>query len=172
MTLRKMNHKTINNNNKTAPVLVAIAALAAVMIAGTITVGSGNMAFAGSAKGNDGISVPTKTNQNQECNTAGGASPITGSCTAASTNVITQTGGILGELTKQGKSGSEGMSTLGDNGKGRDNGNSGISVPTDTNKHQECNTAGGASPITGSCTALSTNTNTQLGGLMGEVKVR
>jgi len=172
MTLRKMNHKTINNNNKTAPVLVAIAALAAVMIAGTITVGSGNMAFAGSGKGNDGISVPTNTKQNQECQTAGGASPVSLSCTAASTNVITQTGGILGELTKQGKSGSEGQIPFGDNGKGRDNGNDGISVPTNTNQKQECNTAGGASPITGSCTALSTNTNTQLGGLMGEVKVR
>ena len=93
-----MNHKTINNNNKTAPVLVAIAALAAVMIAGTIAVGSGNMAFAGNAKGNDGISVPTKTNQNQECNTAGGASPITGSCTALSTNTNTQLGGLMGEV--------------------------------------------------------------------------
>ena len=93
-----MNHKMRSTikNNKTAPVVIAIAALAAVMVAGTIAVGSGNMAFAG--KGNDGISVPTDTRQNQECETAGGTSPVTGSCTAFSTNTIDQSGGLLHEL--------------------------------------------------------------------------
>ena len=94
-------------NHNTSTALVAIAALAAVMIAGTIAVGNGNMAFAksgsrgkmssgdkckdkgnGNGNVNDGISVPTDTQQKQECQTAGGASPITASCTAASTNVI------------------------------------------------------------------------------------
>jgi hypothetical protein len=106
-------------NHKTSTALVAIAALAAVMIAGTIAVGNGNMAFAkpgsggkmssgdkGKDKGNgngnvnDGISVPTDTQQKQECQTAGGTSPITASCTAASTNVISQLGGLLRELQK------------------------------------------------------------------------
>jgi hypothetical protein len=164
-----MNHKTTStiNNHKTAPVVIAIAALAAVMIAGTISVGSGNVAFAG--KANDGISVPTDTSQKQECQTAGGTSPVSLSCTAASTNTITQSGGLLGE-----KSGSEGKIPFGDNGKGKgkEQGNDGISVPTDTKQNQECQTAGGLSPVTGSCTALSTNLNTQSGGLMRELKTR
>ena len=157
-------------NNKTAPVVIAIAALAAVMVAGTIAVGSGNMAFAG--KGNDGISVPTDTRQNQECETAGGTSPVSLSCTAASTNTITQSGGVLGEL----KTGSEGKIPFGDKAKGNGHenghGNDGISVPTDTRQNQECETAGGTSPVTGSCTAFSTNTIDQSGGLLHELKTR
>ncbi len=104
-----MNHKTLN-------VLIVIP-LAAVMVAGTIAVGSGNMAFAksgsggkmssphkahdkGNGNGNEGISVPTDTQQKQECQTAGGTSPITGSCTALSTNLNSQLGGLLGEVPK------------------------------------------------------------------------
>ncbi len=106
-----MNHKTLN-------VLIVIA-LAAVMVAGTIAVGSGNMAFAksgsggkmssphkahdkgnGNGNGNEGISVPTDTQQKQECQTAGGTSPITASCTALSTNLNSQLGGLLGEVPK------------------------------------------------------------------------
>ncbi len=171
-----MNHKTLN-------VLIVIA-LAAVMVAGTIAVGSGNMAFAksgsggkmssphkahdkGNGNGNEGISVPTDTQQKQECQTAGGVSPVSLSCTAASTNTITQAGGILGGID----SGSGGKMSSADKGKGNGNGNGneGISVPTDTQQKQECQTAGGTSPITASCTALSTNLNSQLGGLLGEV---
>ena len=173
-----MNHKTLN--------VLIIIALAAVMVAGTIAVGSGNMAFAksgsggkmssphkahdkgnGNGNGNEGISVPTDTKQNQECQTAGGVSPVSLSCTAASTNTITQAGGILGGID----SGSGGKMSSADKGKGNGNGNGneGISVPTDTQQKQECQTAGGTSPITASCTALSTNLNSQLGGLLGEV---
>ena len=102
-----MNHKTLNE--------LIVIALAAVMVAGTIAVGSGNMAFAksgsggkmsfphkahdkGNGNGNDGISVPTDTKQNQECQTAGGTSPITASCTGVSTNTITQLGGLLRDV--------------------------------------------------------------------------
>lgn len=163
----KMNHnmRSTIKNNKTTPVLVAVAALAAVMVAGTIAVGSGNMAFAG--KGNEGISVPTDTQQKQECQTAGGTSLITGSCTAISTNTITQNGGLLGGLS----AGSGDKMSSGGKGhdKGNGNGNDGISVPTDTQQKQECQTAGGLSPITASCTAVSTNTITQMGGLLREV---
>ena len=56
-----------------------------------------------------------------------------------------------------------------DKGNGNGNGNEGISVPTDTKQNQECQTAGGTSPISASCTALSTNLNSQLGGLLREV---
>jgi hypothetical protein len=74
-----MNHemRSTITNKQTVPIVVAIAALAAVMVAGTIAVGSGNMAFAG--KGNEGISVPTDTQQKQECQTAGGTSPVSDS---------------------------------------------------------------------------------------------
>ena len=48
----------------------------------------------------------------------------------------------------------------------------GISLPTDTRQNQECQTAGGTSPVTGSCTALFMNVNSQLGELLGELKVQ
>ena len=105
-----MNHKTLN-------VLIVIA-LAAVMVAGTIALGSGNMAFAKSGSGGK-MSSPHKAH---------------------------------------------------DKGKGNGNGNDGISVRTDTQQKQECQTAGATSLVTGSCTALSTNLNSQLGGLLGQVK--
>ncbi len=43
------------------------------------------------------FNVKTDTDQNQYCQTAGGTSPIRGSCTAASTDTVTQSGGILKE---------------------------------------------------------------------------
>jgi hypothetical protein len=44
-----------------------------------------------------GISVPVTTSQDLECQTAGGTSPITASCTATSSNTETESGGILGK---------------------------------------------------------------------------
>jgi len=41
--------------------------------------------------------------------------------------------------------------------------------PTDTQQKQECQTAGGTSLITASCTGVSTNIISHLGGLMREV---
>jgi hypothetical protein len=92
-----MNHemRSIINNNKTPAVLVAIAALAAVLV-GASAMGSGHMALAGNVN-NTGINVPTDTQQKQECETAGGTSPVTGSCTATSTDTVTQSGGIMKE---------------------------------------------------------------------------
>jgi hypothetical protein len=91
-----MNHemRSIIKNNKTPAVLVAIAALAAVLVGSTAAIGSGNMALAGNVN-NTGINVPTDTQQKQECQTAGGTSPITSSCTAASNNNVSSTGGLL-----------------------------------------------------------------------------
>ncbi len=67
-----------------------------------VTIGSGRIALAVhdndtivSHFNNTGVNVQTDTNQKQECKTAGGASGITGSCTAASTDTVTQSGGIL-----------------------------------------------------------------------------
>jgi hypothetical protein len=99
-----MNHKIarITNDQKTATALVVLAAVAAVLVASTAAVGTGHMALADNGnktKGfkNSGISMPTDTKQQQECQTAGGASLITASCTAVSTNAITNAGGILSE---------------------------------------------------------------------------
>ena len=97
-----MNRKTTNitKHHKAALGLVAIAALAAVLVASAAAVGSGHMALANNGnktKGNDGISIHTATKQKQECQTAGAASLITASCTALSTNVVTQSGGVMSE---------------------------------------------------------------------------
>jgi hypothetical protein len=65
-----------------------------------VTVGSGYMALVNDGnktKGNDGISIHTDVKQKQECQTAGGTSPITGSCLAVSTNTVNNTGGVLSE---------------------------------------------------------------------------
>ena len=58
--------------------------------------GSGHMAIAGNVN-NTGINVPTDTQQKQECETAGGNSGVSNSCTAASTDTVTQSGGIMKE---------------------------------------------------------------------------
>jgi len=44
----------------------------------------------------------------------------------------------------------------------------GISISTDTKQKQECQTAGATSPVTASCTAISTNTVNQSGGVLRE----
>ena len=90
---------SILKNNKTPAVLVAIAAIAAALVGSTVAIGSGHMALAANVN-NTGINIPTDTQQKQECETAGGTSPIDGSCTASSTVTNTQSGGVLGELKK------------------------------------------------------------------------
>jgi hypothetical protein len=87
-------------NHKPATVLVAIAALAGVLVVSTSAIGSGHIALADTITkrvNNTGINVPTDTDQKQDCETAGGTSPITGSCHATSSDTITQSGGILKE---------------------------------------------------------------------------
>jgi hypothetical protein len=101
----QMNHKmtSIAKDHKTVTALVVLAAVAAVLVTSTAAVGTGHMALAANGnktKGNDGISVPTVTKQPQECETAGGTSPVTGACTATSTNTITESGGVLSEEGK------------------------------------------------------------------------
>ena len=100
---------TTIKNQKTA--LVAIAAIATVLAVSTIAIGNGRMALGADTDtktitihvNNTGVNVPTDTNQKQNCETAGGTSPIggaggegpTGSCTAGSTDTVTQSGGVL-----------------------------------------------------------------------------
>ena len=92
-----MNHKITctAKNHKTATLLLAVAALAAVLVASAAAVGNGHMALAGK-----GIKISADTEQKQECQTAGGTSLITGSCSAVSTNNLTNSGGVIGELTR------------------------------------------------------------------------
>jgi uncharacterized membrane protein len=86
----------ITKNHKTTTVLVAIAALSAILVAGSVAAASDHAAFA-HKKGvkNSGIAVPVITAQQQECETAGGTSPIDASCIATSTPTTTQSGGIV-----------------------------------------------------------------------------
>ena len=90
----------ITKNHKTTTVLVAIAALSAILVAGSVAAASDHFAFA-HKKGkksfeNSGIAIPVITAQQQECQTAGGTSPVDGSCLATSTNTVTESGGIVG----------------------------------------------------------------------------
>ena len=100
-----MDHKIacITKNYKTATVLVVLAAIATVLITSTVAIGSGHTALAvngNKTKENDGISIPTKTHQKQECQTAGAASPVSLSCTAVSLNNVSNSGGVLSEEHK------------------------------------------------------------------------
>jgi hypothetical protein len=85
-------------NHKTA--LVAISAIAAVLAVSTIAIGNGRMAHAAETTtitknvNNTGVNVQTDTAQKQNCETAGGSSPMSGSCTATSTDNVMQSGGI------------------------------------------------------------------------------
>jgi hypothetical protein len=82
-------------NHKTLTAIVAISAIAAVLT------GSVHNAFADKTVtittrvNNTGINLSTDTDQKQNCETAGGSSGITDSCHAASSDTITESGGIL-----------------------------------------------------------------------------
>jgi len=82
--------------------LVAIVTIAAVLAVSTIALGSGRMALADTNTktvtihvNNTGVNVPTDTDQKQQCDTAGGMSGMSGSCTAKSNDTISQSGGVL-----------------------------------------------------------------------------
>jgi hypothetical protein len=73
-------------HTKTSLVFSTIAIAAAVLLAG-----SGSVLTVGS---NTGINVQTDIDQKQDCKTAGSNSGISSSCTATSSNTVTQNGGI------------------------------------------------------------------------------
>jgi len=148
------------SSNNTA--IVLIATIGAVLVGGTVTLGSDNVVFAG--KENGGINVRSDTNKKQECETAGGVSPVTASCSATSMNTVAQNGGGLSEL----KSGNVGgiIPLLGGQGKVNGKENGGINVRSDTNKKQECETAGGVSRVTAVCPAVSASNESNTGGVL------
>ena len=80
-------------NHTTILVLALVAALATALVA------TGIVAIASSAAASDdnpGISIHAKIAQKTNCQTAGGTSPITGSCTATATETIDNSGGVIG----------------------------------------------------------------------------
>ena len=80
--------------------IVAIVAIAAVIAVSTIAIGSVHAAGTITTTitkhtNNTGVNVQTDTNQKQNCETAGGNSPMSASCRATSTDTLTQSGGLL-----------------------------------------------------------------------------
>ena len=146
--------------HRQATALVAIAALVGVLVVGS-TVEIGHLAFAGKSfsKGKRAIEQPTKINQNTECLTAGGNSPIDDSCTNTANIGTTNTGGIGGV-----------RGSTGDGG--------GISQSNNIDQKAICETAGGNSGTQGSCIDAggSTTSNTggsasNTGGITGSIKL-
>ena len=94
--MTKKNHKTttvlFHNSERLRLHWYAASTLAAT------TLGSDHSAFAHkkASKGvkNKGILTPTTTKQVLLCITAGGNSPITGSCAGTSTNTVTESGSV------------------------------------------------------------------------------
>jgi glucan phosphoethanolaminetransferase (alkaline phosphatase superfamily) len=76
-----------------------VTALAAISAIAAVLIGSVHMALAADnitkIINNKGVNVQTYTNQKQDCQTAGETSPISNSCTATSTDTVTQSGGVL-----------------------------------------------------------------------------
>ncbi|MDQ6864722.1 MAG: hypothetical protein M3044_12965 [Thermoproteota archaeon] len=169
---------SISKNHTSYTVLVALATLAVVLLAGAVAshqvafakgaVGSHQMAFdnkrffmafplkrvgaIGGSTGDNGkqaIAQPTNNDQRALCLTTGGNSPISGSCTNAATTT-TNTGGI---------------GAIG--GSAGDNGKQAIAQPTNNNQRGLCLTVGGNSPVTGSCLQIGGSTTTNMGGLAG-----
>jgi hypothetical protein len=97
----------MTKNHKTTIVIFTIAVLAATLVAASTLaatpLGSDHSAFAHkkASKGvkNKGILTPTITKQVLVCITAGGNSPITGSCTGTATNTVDASGGVIGTST-------------------------------------------------------------------------
>jgi hypothetical protein len=85
------------NNHKTTTVLLVIARITGVLVMGTVAIGGAlaDTKTITKTTTNTGVNVPTDTDQKQQCDTAGGTSPITSSCTATSKDNITQSGGVL-----------------------------------------------------------------------------
>jgi hypothetical protein len=98
-------------------VLATIAALASVLIVNAVTIGTGgHIALARDHDNtkvfeNSDINVQTDTGQRQVCKTGGSTSPISDSCTASSSNTISQDGGVIQSPTQGAKPSSTPSST-------------------------------------------------------------
>jgi hypothetical protein len=87
----------IGKNHKA---LVTIATLASILVVNAMSIGIVGIALARhhdttKTFENGGVIVQTDTNQGQACETASGTSPISDSCTASSSDTISQGGGVV-----------------------------------------------------------------------------
>jgi hypothetical protein len=84
------------NNHKTLIALASISAIAAVLTGSAVHLPLADTSTTTITKTttNSGVNVQTDTNQKQNCETAGGSSPISMSCTAASSDTVSQSGGV------------------------------------------------------------------------------
>lgn len=88
-----MNRKRMISIGKNHKTQVTIATLASILIVNAVLIGNGQIALARHHDtDNNGINVQTDTNQGQACDS--GTSSISGSCTASSTDSISQGGGV------------------------------------------------------------------------------
>lgn len=87
-------------------VLATIAALASILIVNAATIGTGGYIALARHRDNTNvfensdINVQTDTGQRQVCKTGGSTSPISNSCTASSSNTISQDGGVIESPTQ------------------------------------------------------------------------
>jgi hypothetical protein len=141
-------------NHKTDTVLVAISVLASLLTV------SGHIVFAV----NDDDTKVSNTNYGKH---HGGGSSGGGSSGGGSSGGGSSGGGSSGGGSSGGGSSGGGSSSSNPgNSVSVDGSNTGINVSTDTDQKQNCETAGGGSTMTGSCTASSTDTVTQSGGVL------
>jgi hypothetical protein len=136
---------SITKRTKTATVLLVVAALASVLVGGSI-VESAHLAFAHKDDRKRAIEQPTNIDQKAVCETAGGNSPIDASCNNTAITHNTNTGGIGGARAGTGDDGS-------------------IEQPTNIHQKTECLTAGGNSGIQGSCLNAGGTTTSNTGGI-------
>jgi len=83
-------------NRRTSTAIVAIAALASVLVVSTSVI-SGHIALAQTNSGsnsNSGIELGQSNSRTDTCETAGGTSPVTNSCTGSQSNTNTNSGGV------------------------------------------------------------------------------
>ena len=122
-----------------------------VMITGTIASSADNSVFAkknGSKKGNhQKIGLSDSISQKAICITAGGNSPISESCTNTANSKMDNSGGNMG-------------------GSGHGSSQK-IGLHSHHNQIVKCITAGGNSPISGSCTNSFTSAQGNSGGNVG-----
>lgn len=86
---------SIEKIHKSATAYLTIVLLTSVLMLNAVTIGTGHIALARHHDNTDvfknsHINIQTDTNQGQTCETVGGSSPISGSCTDSSSNTISQ----------------------------------------------------------------------------------
>jgi len=179
---------SISKNHTSYPVLVSIATLAVILVAGAV--GSHQMAYAKGAVGSHQMvfgnkhffmAFPLKRAHTGGIGSIGGSpgdngkqpsgqaieqptnNDQKGSClTAGGGSGIT---GSCNNAATTTTTNTGGIGSIG--GSPGDNGKQAIEQPTNNNQKALCITLGGNSPISASCTQISASTTTNTGGILG-----